>query len=97
MYTVYILRWARTHLTYVGMTKDPVKRLREHLKKGSELYPVIQEYGVPYLEPLATNLTKELAVRLEAHYIETLNSHNGTNGEGFNTVRMFDSLSGVRK
>lgn len=89
MYSVYILRWPRTHLTYVGMTENPKRGLKQHRKS--------KDYGIPYMEILASSLTLEEAEQLEAYYIEAFNSHDGIGGEGFNKSRMYDQWSRVKK
>jgi hypothetical protein len=76
------------------MTRNPEKRLKAHKRepvKGAE------DLGHPYMELLATSLSKSEAEQLEAYYIESLNSHNGQGGEGFNKARMYDWSSKVRK
>ena len=98
MYSIYILRWARTHLTYVGMTKNPEQRLRKHRSgKDGSTKNAVAEFGRPYMEILASNLTPLEAEQLEAYYIEELNTHSGHHGEGFNKARMFDTHSRVKK
>jgi len=69
MYTVYVLRWPRSSLIYVGRTSNPAARLASHKVKWKPL-----GLGKPYMEVLEENLTEEAAYVAEQTWIAFLNS-----------------------
>ena len=77
MYSIYILRWPNSKLTYVGRTCDPARRNRELVKWANRTFPGL---GIPAMTLLETGLSKEQALKAERHWILFFNcSLSGAN------------------
>lgn len=90
MYTVYLITNTVNQMKYVGITEQHIQvRLHFHLNStsknpnhGPKFQKDLEEYGkeVYIIEPLAINLTEDLARKLERYYIEYYDTvRNGLN------------------
>ena len=75
MYLVYILRWPRSNLVYVGRTTNLENRLKAHIRAWKYL-----NLGKPYAEVLESNLTEEQAYEKEKLWIDFFRSTILDNG-----------------
>ena len=64
MYFIYMLRCADGTI-YTGITSDPVRRMREHLGRGSACAKYTRAHPVASLEVLWKTKTHASAARLE--------------------------------
>lgn len=78
MYTVYRMVWLPTRHFYVGVTGDPVQRLKQHrsdLRRGKHKSPLQAAFKLDpdtdkfVMEPVSTGLTKDEAYSLEEELI----------------------------
>ena len=64
MYYIYMVR-CKDGTIYTGMTSDPVRRMREHLERGSACAKYTRSHPVVRLEALWKTDTHAAAARLE--------------------------------